>query len=72
MIASFIPQEGKHKGGGTFKLKDNVDRRAYGLFIYILQGRMWAENLGEISNNPNYEVLEQPFRNTGAKTLFLV
>lgn len=70
MIASLFSQEGKHKGGGTSKLKDNVGKRTYGLFIYTPQGKMWAENLGELSNDPNCEVLEQPSRSRGQRSYF--
>lgn len=51
MISSLFSQEGKYKGGRTSNIKDNVGRRTYGLFIYTPQGRMWAENLGEVFNN---------------------
>lgn len=51
MIAALFSQEVKYKGGGTSKLKDNAGRRTYGLFIYTPQGRMWAENLGEVSKD---------------------
>lgn len=67
MIASLFSQ---YKGGGTSKLKDNVGRRTYGLFIYTPQGRMWAENLGEVSDDQSYEVLEQPSRIGGQKSYF--
>ena len=70
MIASLFSQEGKHKGGGISKLKDNIGRRTYGLFIYTPQGRMWDENLGEVSNDQNYEVLEQPSRSGRQRSYF--
>lgn len=51
MIASVFSQDWKYKGGGTSKLKDNADRRTYGLFIYTPQRRIWAENLGKVSRD---------------------
>lgn len=69
MISSLFFQEGKYKRGGTSKLKDNVGRGTYGLFIYTPQGRMWAENLGEVSNDQNYEVLEQPSKSGGQRAI---
>lgn len=68
MITSLFSQERKYKGGGTSKLEDNVCRRTYGVFIYNPQGRMWAENLGEVSNDQIYEVLEQLSRVEGQRS----